>query len=182
MRVSLATVFWLGREILTKRGVLMKRLVSGLLTILGILATAGVGVDAAPIANRTEEIGPYEGTFEGIAYGDLGSRAPLSLDLTHRGDDVEGVVRLGEGLYVNGGWCGAVDVPATTQHVDGQTVGGDPRRLVVNPTFDVGGFDLEVDFESKVSADGEVITARAKVDLPWFCGRDPALRATLYRD
>jgi hypothetical protein len=106
----------------------MKRLIAGLLTILGILATAGVGVDAAPKAIWTEEVGPYEGTFEG------------------------------------------------------QTVRGDPRRLMVNPTFDIGGLDLEVGFESKVSADGEVITARAKVDLPWFCGRDPVLRATLYKD
>jgi hypothetical protein len=160
----------------------MKRLIAGLLTILGILATAGVGVDAAPKAIWTEEVGPYEGTFEGITYGDQGSHAPLSLDLTHRGDEVEGMVRLGEGLYVNGGWCGAVDVPATTQYVEGQTVRGDPRRLMVNPTFDIGGLDLEVGFESKVSADGEVITARAKVDLPWFCGRDPVLRATLYKD
>ena len=160
----------------------MKKLVTGLLTILGILATAGLGVDAAHKAMPTGEVGPYEGTFEGIAYGDRGSRAPLSLDLTHRCDKVEGIVRLGEGLYVNGGWCGAVYVPATTQYIEGQTVLGDPRRLVVSPTFDVGGFDLEVDFDSKVSADGEVMTARAKVDLPWFCGRDPALWATLYRD
>jgi hypothetical protein len=182
MRVSFATVFWFGKAIRTKRGVPMKRLVTGLLTILGILAAAGVGVDAAPKAIRTKEVGPYQGTFEGVAYGDRSSRAPLSLDLTQRGDEVEGIVRLGEGLYVSGGWCGAIDVPATTQYVEGQTVRADPRRLVVNPTFDVGGFDLEVDFESKVSEDGEVITARAKVDLPWFCGRDPALRATLYRD
>jgi hypothetical protein len=180
--MSFAAAFWCGRAIRTKRGVLMKRLVAGLLTILGILATAGLGVDAAPKAIRTGEVGPYEGAFEGVAYGDRGSRAPLSLDLTHRGNEVEGMVQLGEGLYVNGGWCGAVDVPATTQYVEGQTVRGDPRRLVVNPTFDVGGFDLEVDFESRVSASGEVITARAKIDLPWFCGRDPAVRATLYKD
>ncbi len=160
----------------------MRRLVAGLLTILGILATAGLGVDAAPEPRGTGEVGPYEGTFEGSAYGDRGSRAPVSLDLTHRGDEVEGMVRLGEGLYVNGGWCGAVHVPATTQYVEGQTVRDDPQRLVINPIFDVGSFDLEVDFESRVSADGEVITARAKVDLPWFCGRDPALRATLYKD
>ena len=51
-----------------------------------------------------------------------------------------------------------------------------------NPTFDVGGFDLAVDFESNISADDDVITAEAAVDLPWFCGRDPALTATLHRD
>jgi hypothetical protein len=33
-----------------------------------------------------------------------------------------------------------------------------------------------------VSSDGEVITARAKIDLPWFCGRDPVITSRLYRD
>ncbi len=44
---------------------------------------------------------------------------------------------------------------------------GEGTRLVV------GNFDITVDFESSVSANGQVVTAKAKVDLLWFCGHDP---------
>jgi len=160
----------------------MKRLVVGMLAVLAILSTVVVGVYAAPEVVTTENVGPYEGTFHGAVYGDRGSSAPLTLELTHRGNQVEGYVFLGEGLYVDGGFCGTVSVPATTQYIGGQTVLGNPKRLVATPTFDAGGFDVSVDFESYVSADGNVIAAQATFDLPWFCGRDPALTGTLYRD
>ena len=160
----------------------MKRLVVGIVSILAILATAGIGVEAAPEVAATANIGPYEGAFHGVAEGDRGSSAPLKLELTHRGSQVAGKVFLGEGLYVDGGFCGTVNVPATAQYISGQTLLRNPKRLVASPTFDLGGFDLTVDFESNVSADGEVIDAEAKVDLPWFCGRDPAFSGTLYRD
>lgn len=160
----------------------MKRLMIGVLTVLAILATAGIGVEAAPDLVSSQRSGPYEGKFDGFAYGDRSSKAPLTLELTHRGRQVEGQVLLGEGLYVNGGFCGAVDLPATVQQVEGQTLLGDPRRLEVTPTFDLGGFDLAVDFQSEVSADGELITAKARVDLPWFCGRDPVLSGILRRE
>jgi hypothetical protein len=161
----------------------MKRLVAGVLDVLVILAILGFGASAAPgVAAAADEVGPYEGVFRGYAYGDQGSRASLILDLTHRGSNVEGQVLLGEGLYVSGAWCGSVNIPAVAQDVEGQTARWNPRYLGVNPTFDVGGFNLTVDFESSISRDGEVINAEAKVDLPWFCGRDPQLKATLIRD
>jgi hypothetical protein len=159
----------------------MKRLVAGILTILAFLSTAAIGVDAV-VKAVPETAGPYEGAFRGVALGDQGSRASLNLDLVHRGTRVEGIVRLAEGLYVDGGWCGSVEVPAITQEVEGQTMRGSPRRLVVNPTLDVGGFELKVDFESSVSIDGDVISARATVDLPWFCGRDPVLSGVLHKE
>ncbi len=151
------------------------------LTLLAVLTTlAPVAYAEAPASTRALP-GPYEGTFRGIAYGDKGSKASLGLDLQHRGRDVTGTVRLEEGLYVSGGWCGAVSVPATEQYVEGQTAFANPRRLAVTPVFQVGGIELAIDFESNLSKDGDVITARAKVDLPWFCGRDPVLTSTLYR-
>jgi hypothetical protein len=91
-------------------------------------------------------------------------------------------VDLEEGLYVSGGRCGAGWVPATEQYVSGQTVAGNARQVEVTPTFGVGGFDLTVEFDSTLSADGRTIRARAKADLPWFCGRDPVLTSTLYRE
>jgi len=160
----------------------MKRLVFGALDILVILAVLAVGASAAPSVDASSEAGPYEGLFRGTAHGDGVSTAPLLLSLTHSGNQVEGIVYLGEGLYVDGGFCGNVSVPATAQYVEGRTAFRNPRQLAVTPTFDVNGFELTVDFESTVSADGDTIEAEAKVDLPWFCGRDPVLTATLDRD
>jgi hypothetical protein len=160
----------------------MRGFLFGLMEIVVMFGVLTLGVSAAPTASATESVGPYEGTFEGIAHGDRDSSATLLLELTHRGDQVEGNVSLGDGLYVNGGLCSTVTLPATELAVEGWTVRGKPERLEASPTFDVGGFELTVDFVSHMSADGEVITAEARVDLPWFCGRDPAFHGILHRD
>jgi hypothetical protein len=67
------------------------------------------------------------------------------------------------------------------QYASGKTVRNDPNRLVASSKVDVGRFDITVKLESDVSTDGETISAKAKLDLPWFCGRDPVLKATLYK-
>lgn len=159
----------------------MKGLLFGLLDIVVILATLSGGVAAASGGLSTEAAGPYEGRFYGIAHGDRNSYALISLDLTHRADWVEGNLSFNEGLYVDGGICGAVNLPATEQTVEGWTEPKEPGHLEASPTIDVGSFDLTIDFESDVTETGDIITAKAKVDLPWFCGRDPVLTATLYR-
>jgi hypothetical protein len=160
----------------------MKSLVLGILAVIAILWTVVAAADAAPAAVIAGPVGPYEGSFRGVARGDGGTSALLTLDLIHRGDQVEGDVLLSEGLYVDGGFCGTVVVPATKLHMEGQTEARNPKRLIASPTFDAGGFDLTVDFESNVSADGDTISAEAKVDLPWFCGRDPAFSGAVYRN
>jgi hypothetical protein len=161
----------------------MKRLVVGVLDVVVILSILAIGATAAPgVAEAATSVGPYEGTFQGVVYGDQGTRAPLMLDLTHRDGQVEGKVSMGQGLYVDAGFCGGVNIPTTAQYVEGQTTRWNPDRLKVSPAFDLGGVELVVDFESSMSASGDVITAEAKVDLPWFCGRDPVLKATLHRE
>jgi hypothetical protein len=160
----------------------MKRLAVVTVAVLAVMMAAAVGVHATPEVASAGRVGPYEGTFRGVACGDKGSSAPLSLELTHRGNQVNGNVYLGEGLHVSAGFCGSVNLPAAGQRIKGETTFWNPKRLVADPTFDAGSFDLTIDFESNVSADGEIITAKAKVDLPWFCGRDPVLTSTLYRD
>jgi hypothetical protein len=160
----------------------MRRLVVVVVAVLSLLLTAVAGVYAAPEVTAVGRPGPYEGTFRGVAYGDRGSSAPLTLDLTHRGNQVQGSLVLDEGLYVDGGFCGAVNLPATEQFVEGQTAFWKPGRMVARPAFDAGAFNLTVDFVSNISTDGTVLTAEAKIDLPWFCGRDPVLTASLNRD
>jgi hypothetical protein len=159
----------------------MRRTVLGVLAVLVTLLIVAVPTYAASTKTASVAFGPYEGTFQGVAYGDRGSRAPLTLELTHRGDDVVGKMSLGEGLYFDGGVCGKVDLPAIEQDIVGQTQIGDPRQLVASPTFDAGGFNLEVEFESRVLGNGDVIFATAEADLPWFCGRDVSLLAIAYR-
>ena len=143
----------------------MKRLAAVVVVVLAMLPTVVAGAYAAPEATSASGVGPYEGTFRGVAYGDKGSRAPLSLELTHRGSQVKGNLYLGEGLHVSAGFCGSVNLPAAAQRIESQTSFWNPKRLVADPTFDAGSFDLTIDFESNVSAEGEVITGSSFASL-----------------
>jgi hypothetical protein len=159
----------------------MKRALFVTLAVLVLLTTAVVGAAASPGIDLDGEVGPYEGIFTGMVGGDEGSTAPMALRLIHRDRDVAGIVYLGQGMTIDAGRCGTYDLPATAEWVEGQTVAGDPYRLVANPSFEVEGFELTVDFESTVSADGQTVTAQARVDLPWLCGRDPIISGSLDR-
>lgn len=160
----------------------MKRIVASIVLAVVILSTSVALAYAVPGTEQVGSMGPYEGSFSGIAYGGEGSRAPLDLELTHRGSLVEGNVSIGEGLYVDAGRCGSFDLPAIEASIEGRTMEANPRRLEASPTFDVGAFELTVDFESEISASGNIIVTRADVDLPWFCGQDPELMGILLRD
>jgi hypothetical protein len=125
--------------------------------------------------------GPYEGVFDGYVSSDNGSRAPITLDLTQRGEDVEGVVTLGEGLYVNAGMCGGTSIPTSEQEFAVSTEPGKPDQLSTLLTFDVSGYQIGVNLESLISEDGNEITSQVNIDLPWICGRDVMLTGILYR-
>ena len=160
----------------------MKRIMLGIAVVVAILSASLGWAYAASDVEDMDAVGPYEGSFSGTAYGDKGSTAPLELELTHRGSRVEGDVSIGEGLHVDAGFCGTFDLPAIDASIAGQTLEDEPRRLEASPTFDAGAFELTVDFQSKVSASGNIIVTKANVDLPWLCGQDPALRGILLRD
>ena len=160
----------------------MKRVVASIVLAVVILSIPVALAYAAPGSEKVGSVGPYEGSFSGIAYGGEGSRASLELELTHRGSLVDGNVSISEGLYVDAGRCGSFDLPAIEASIEGQTLEGNSQRLEASPTFDVGAFELTVDFESEMSASGNIIVTRANVDLPWFCGQDPVLMGILLRD
>jgi len=62
-------------------------------TVLAIVWIAVPAANATPLAaGRSVQPGPYEGVFEGLVRGDKGSHAPLRLELTHQGREVEGTV------------------------------------------------------------------------------------------
>ena len=155
----------------------MKKIWLGLL--IAVMATSMVAFSASAAPASSSTPGPYEGIFYGQVQGDKGSRAPMALQLTHRDGVVQGKVYLGEGLYVDGGVCGGVNVPTGVQYASGKTLPSDLNRLVAGSTFKVSNINITVNLSSVLSSDGKVLNANAKIDLPWFCGKDPQLNGTL---
>ena len=164
----------------------MKKLSLSITIVLmvGMLVTASVSASGLPKIERslsTFTPGPYEGSFSGTVSSDNGSQAPISMNLTHRGDVVEGSVSLGNGLSVNGGVCGTVDVPSVEQHITGTSQPDNPNQISTQMAFEVSGINIVVDLNSQISSDGSVIQAQTAIDLPWLCGRDPLLSGSLNR-
>jgi len=159
----------------------MKKVVFGLLIALSTLFAVTISASAAPPEAKAKNPGPFDGSFNGMVHADKNTKAPLSLVLTHKGNQVEGNLFLGEGLYVDGGMCGSGYIPASTQFAAGKTSAKNPRQLSATSTFKVNGVNVKVILDSEVSANGKQIDAKAKIDLPWFCGGDPVLDGTLYQ-
>lgn len=159
----------------------MKKLVSAIIVFVAVgLMLAGTA-SAAGISPASQKPGPFEGVFTGTVYGDNRSQAPITLELTQRGEEIQGSVLLGEGLYVDGGMCYAGELPATEQSLATKIKSDDPRRLATQLLFKVSNYPIAVDLESELSPDGQELIAVTSIDLPWFCGGDPVLRGELVR-
>lgn len=174
-----------------------KRLVSTILKmILPVLAIAAaavvaVSVQAAPAHAKpapkatpqptTISGGLYAGTFEGTLTGDKQSRAPITLELSQSGTTVTGDIVIGRGLTIDAGVCGLAAVPAGSETASGKTTTRAPRHLDAATTLSVQGMTITIDLDGDLSADGDTLTTKAKIDLPWLCGRDPVISGTLER-
>ena len=154
----------------------MKKLILSLVVTVMAISMLVVSVSAAP--GITSDTGPYNGTFRGYVNGDKGSRAPVLFQLSQNGDLVSGTVSLGEGLYIDGGWCGKGYIPPVTQSGRLRTNPNDPSQIQMRTSFKVSNFDIGVTLNSKMSTNG-TIAATGSIDLPWICGRDPQLSGTL---
>jgi hypothetical protein len=159
----------------------MRQLVRGVALALVSLAWSAAVVAAAPEVGASEQPGPFEGTFEGTAYGAGGTTAPLALTLTQRGAEVNGTAGLGEGLYVATAGCGGAPVPGATVQGSGQTSPDNPNRVTVRSALEVQGFSIPLLLTGDLAPDGQSIAATATLDVPSFCGPDPALPGTLQR-
>jgi hypothetical protein len=82
---------------------------------------------------------------------------------------------------VDAGRCGGTTLPAMSQSAHGKTLANDQSKLTVNTSFNLGGFNIGVNLNSKISADGDTLNVSTSIDLPWLCGRDPSYSGTLYR-
>lgn len=148
-----------------------------LLTV-SVIAVGGAGAAAPVIPGNT---GPFNGKFQGTVHGDQGSQAPLTLNMSQNDEQIRGTATLGQGLYVDGGWCGKAYIPATSQSGTFKTLSYDPNRVLFNTTFDIRGLRIGVNLNGKISPDGKNLTADARIDLPWFCGKDPVINGFLYK-
>ena len=163
---------------------MIRKMIFGLLAAVLLVSGLAVGsayAAEAPVSSAKSAVGPYEGVFSGVLYGDNNSRAPIALQMTHRDGQVNGKIYLGEGFYVDAGRCGGTKLPAMAQSASGRTLEGNPRQMFVNTSFNLSGFEIGVNLNSKISADGENLSVSTAIDLPWICGRDPSYSGTLTR-
>lgn len=159
----------------------MKKVLTILALALSATLAFAASASAAPDIPKAANGKPFDGTFNGKIYGDKGTSAPISLVLAHKGSDIEGKVFIGQGLYLDGGMCGAGYIPSASQFATGQTSAKNPSHLIANSVFKVSGVNVRLKLNGDLSADGEQLKANATVDLPWFCGSDPVITGTLYR-
>ena len=159
----------------------MKKPVPAIIIFVAVALMLAGTASAAGISPASQTPGPFEGVFTGTVYGDNRSQAPITLELTQRGEDIQGSVLLGEGLYVDGGMCYAGELPATEQSLATKIKSDDPRRLATQLLFKVSNYQIAVDLESELSPNGQELIAVTSIDLPWFCGGDPVLRGELVR-
>ena len=156
------------------------KLVTPIFAITAVVLAVG-SAQAAPLRPSSTSGGLYAGTFEGYLTGDNGSQAPVSLELTQVGRTVTGTIDVEEGLYVDGGNCGAAAVPAGSQTASGQVSARNPRLLDDGASFTVQGIKVNVDLDAELSANNQSIEAVATVDLPWLCGHDPVVSGEFTR-
>ncbi len=160
----------------------MKRIIIAVAFTLVLITTVSTSVFATPKKLATKKVDRFDGTFSGVIYGDKGSQAPLTLEMVQDGDEVYGTLLLGRGLYINGGRCGGGYIPATSQHAEGKIDKSNPNALETSTTIKVSGFKINIELEGLLSNDGKTLEAEATVNLPWLCGRDPVVDATLIKE
>ena len=157
----------------------MKKFLFGIFAVIIFVTTLSVSAVGAAAETKVVKAGPYEGVFHGMVYAPDGSQAPMSLDLTHRNNTVEGTIFLGDGLTVDAGLCGAGSIPASMVEASGTTSAVNPQKLSTTSSFEVSGITVNVVLNSLVK--GDTVTAEAKIDLPWLCGSDPVITGALHR-
>lgn len=151
------------------------------LVLLALMTFFITSAQAAPARPANTSGGLFTGIFEGTLSGDEGSEAPVTLELVQTGRVVTGELTVGRGLIIDGGNCGQVAVPTTTQTAAGTTTARAPRELAANTALKVQGIAVNIDLDGTLSRDGETLTAEARIDLPWLCGRDPAITGEFSR-
>ncbi len=130
-----------------------------------------------------EDAGLYDGIFTGIATGDRGTSALLTLNLTQNGSAVKGIATILPGIKVDTGGLicpGLVDVPAGTVPVKGNVSTRNPRVLIAASAIQTQGMSIVADVLAEISTDGNSMRIQIRLKTPWPC-RNPTIRADLTR-
>ncbi len=135
----------------------------------------------AAVIGAAQPGGTFSGTFEGYLDGDNGSSAPVQLVLVQDGNLVDGTISIADGLFLDGGNCGATAVPTGTQAASGLVDPANPSHLDADATVMVQGLSITIQLDADMSPDGQTLTAQATIDLPLLCGRDPAIGGVFTR-
>ncbi|MCZ2112529.1 MAG: hypothetical protein LC131_01565 [Anaerolineae bacterium] len=131
------------------------------------------GGEAAP--------GGFNGAFSGTLTANNGSSAPATLSLTQNGSSVSGRLSIGSGLSIDGGFCGAVAVPAGDQAASGAVDPANPNRLSAAGQFPVMGITINAGLVAELSAAGDALATQVNIDLPFICGRDASISGSFAR-
>lgn len=144
--------------------------------------TLAAGLPPAPIGGDPNAVaGDFDGTFVGTLNGDNGTTAPATLTLTQSGSAVTGQLDIGPGLTLDAGNCGVQAVPELAQTAAGNVDPAAPNRLQTTGSIPVGGFTIGILMTAELTPDGQSLNARADLDLPSLCGRDPAISGAFTR-
>ncbi len=144
-------------------------------------AAAPGGVGAAGGAAVPGATGGFNGAFSGTLITANGTSAPATLTLTQTGGNVTGQVEIGPGLTIDAGTCGSQAVPELVQSVAAAVDPAAPNRIQSVGGVPVGGFNVGVVLTADLAPDGQSVAARADLDLPFLCGRDPSISGTFTR-
>lgn len=150
------------------------------------VAEQPVGAEVGEPQQQLEVVGAavsngFTGRFDGVLMGDNNSSAPARLELVQDGSTVSGTLSLGEGLFVDGGNCGAMPVPAGAVGATGQIDPGNADHLDAAAVFFVQGISITVDLDAELGNAGDSLGASAVIDLPLLCGRDPGISGSFGR-
>ena len=153
----------------------MKKLLGSFVFVMVILIFA-VNVTYASGSEIKVQGDPFDGTFTGTVTGDRDSEAEVTVVLDHNGNLVEGEMNLGEGLYVDGGLCWHGYLPEGVFSAIGNTLPSEPSRVQGKYSYEVNKVMINGYLDAELSPDGKNLEAEVKIDLPWFCGKDPVLQ------
>lgn len=157
----------------------MKKGILAVIIALGVMVALTFTASAAPGGATIGKQDRFDGKFQGLVYGDKGSKAPVTLNLNQDGTIVEGTVFIGNGLFVDGGFCGSGYIPSGSQVATGQISKSDASVLAATSNFKVSGMGIKINLNGTLSPDGDELKTQAKINLPWLCGRSPVISGVL---
>jgi hypothetical protein len=147
-----------------------------------IVSPPAIPTEAAAFVGDPPAAGdPFTGTFAGTMTGSDGSSAPVNLELVQMGDNVSGIMQIGQGLVIDGGNCGRQAVPPGMQTAAGRTDPANANHLEAAAVVEVQGMTITILLSADLAADGRTLTSQATIDLPFICGPDPVITGALTR-